>query len=159
MKYVSELKELENKKFDSVEELEKAEAEVKAALVKKEETAALRKAEAVKVEDAFKARNEARRVYNYKALELRKAYNEALKKARDEFEAGLEDSAKELKAKEAEYDAALSEFIKKHPEGYHLTLKDGDNVSTFSGNGDPTIAASFDDLQKFWDKFFDLLSL
>lgn len=156
MKYVSELKELENKKFDSVEELEKAEAEVKTALVKKEEAAALRKTEATKVEDAFKARNEARRVYNAKALELRKAYNEALKKARDEFEAGLEDSTKELKAKEAEYDAALSEFIKKHPEGYHLTLKDGDNVSTFSGNGDPT-AAAFDDVQKFWDRFFDLL--
>ena len=158
MKYVSELKELENKKFDSVEELEKAEAEVKTALVKKEEAAALRKAEAAKVEDAFKARNEARRVYNAKALELRKAYNEALKKARDEFEAGLEDSTKELKAKESEYDAALSEFIKKHPEGYHLTLKDGDNVSTFSGNGNP-LSASFDEIQKFWDNFFDLLRL
>lgn len=156
MKYVSELKELENKKFDSVEELEKAEAEVKATLAKKEEAAALRKAEAVKVEDAFKARNTARQIYNARALELRKAYNDALKKARDEFEAGLEEATKELKAKEVEYDAALSEFIKKHPEGYHLTLKDGDNVSTFSGNGDK-IFTSFDEVQKFWDKFFDLL--
>ena len=35
MKYVSELKELENKKFDTIEDLEKAEEEVKTALAKK----------------------------------------------------------------------------------------------------------------------------
>ena len=156
MKYVSELKELENKKFDSVEELEKAEAEVKTALVKKEEAAVARKQEAAVVETAFKARNEARRAYNAKALELRKAYNEAIKKARDEFEAGLEGSTKELKAKEEAYDAALDEFIKKHPEGYHLSLKDGDNVTTISGN-ETEFRSLFDETDKFWDRFFDLL--
>ena len=124
--------------------------------MKKEEAAAARKAEAAKVEDAFKARNEARRVYNAKALELRKAYNAALKKARDEFEAGLENSTKELKVREEEYDAALSEFIKKHPEGYHITLHDGDNVTTLSGNS-LDLRTEFDDHVKFWNDFIDLL--
>ena len=158
MKYVSELKELENKKFDSVEELEKAEAEVKTALVKKEEAALARKQEAAVVETAFKARNEARKVYNTKALELRKTYNEAIKKARDEFEAGLEESTKELHIKEAEYASALNEFVKKHPEGYHITLHDGDNVTTFSGTGVSELKDLFKETDDFWQRFFDLLS-
>ena len=85
MKYVSELKELENKKFDSVEELEKAEEEIKTALAKKEEAKALVAKESADVQDAFKARNAARRSYNEKLVEARKVYNEALKKAKEEF--------------------------------------------------------------------------
>ena len=156
MKYVSELKELENKKFDTVEELEKAEAEVKTAIAKKEEAALARKAEASKVEEAFKARNAARKAYNAKLVELRKVYNEALKKARDEFESGLEETAKELKDAETVYDEALNEFIKKHPEGYHLSLRDGDNVTTLSGVGSE-FRNLFDETDKFWNRFFDIL--
>lgn len=156
MKYVSELKELENKKFDTVEELEKAEAEIKQALAKKEEAKLAVKQESAVVEKAFQERNAARKVYNSKLVELRKAYNDALKKARDEFEAGLDVSAKELQVKEEAYDKALNEFVKKHPEGYRITLHDGDNVTTLSGVG-TDLRTAFDETQKFWDNFFNLL--
>ena len=37
---------------------------------------------------------------------------------------------KQLKAAQEKYAAALKTFQEAHPEGYHLTLKDGDNTTT-----------------------------
>ena len=148
MKYVSELKELENKKFDSVEELEKAEEEVKTALAKKEEAKALVAKESADVQDAFKARNAARRSYNEKLVEARKVYNEALKKAKEEFENSLQETSDELEKAEAEYDTKLKAFQKAHPEGYRITLKDGDNVVTLTSVNQvvKSIDQEFDDM-------------
>ena len=148
MKYVSELKELENKKFDSVEELEKAEEEVKTALAKKEEAKALVAKESADVQDAFKARNAARRSYNEKLVEARKVYNEALKKAKEEFEDSLQETSDELEKAEAEYDTKLKAFQKAHPEGYRITLKDGDNVVTLTSVNQvvKSIDQEFDDM-------------
>ena len=86
MKYYSDTL---DKIFETEKELkdaEKADAEEKA---KKEEAKLAVKKESSEVEDAFKARNVARRAYNEKLVEARKTYNAALRKAKDEFEADL----------------------------------------------------------------------
>ena len=154
MKYFSEIL---NKNFDSVDDLEKAEKEHAEAEEKKAAAKALVKKESEKVEEAFKARNDARRVYNEKLVELRKAYNKALTEAREEFEKGIEEISKSKDAAEVEYDTKLREFQKAHPEGYHITLKDGDNVVTLTSNNNivfPDINKQFDDIL---DAFSDML--
>lgn len=152
MKYYSEIL---NKNFDSVEDLEKAEAEHKAEQAKKEEAKALVKKESSEVEDAFKVRNAARKDYNVKLVEARKAYNEALRKAKDEFEASLKESTEALEKAEADYDTRLKAFQKAHPEGYHITLKDGDNVVTYTSNPSEYQIRSID---KEFDDMLDLFS-
>jgi len=147
MKYYSEVL---DKVFETEKELkaaEKADADEKA---KKEEAKALVKKESTEVEDSFKARNAARHAYNEKLVEARKIYNEALRKAKDEFEASLKESTEALEKAEADYDTRLKAFQKAHPEGYHITLKDGDNVVTYTNNpGDyqvRNIEKEFDDM-------------
>ena len=155
MKYYSEIL---NKNFDSVEDLEKAEEVHKAEQAKKDEAKALVKKESSEVEDSFKARNAARKAYNEKLVEARKAYNEALRKAKDEFEASLKESTEALEKAEADYDTRLKAFQKAHPEGYHLTLKDGDNVVTYTDNlideHSKALTKEFDDML---DMFSNLL--
>ena len=154
MKYYSEIL---NKNFDSVEDLEKAEAEHKAEQAKKEEAKLAVKKESAEVEDAFKVRNAARKDYNVKLVEARKAYNEALRKAKDEFEASLKESTEALEKAEADYDARLKAFQKAHPEGYHITLKDGDNVVTYTSNPVDyqirSIDKDFDDMLNMFSNF------
>jgi len=146
MKYYSEIL---NKTYDSVEELEKAEAEHKAEQAKKEEAKLAVKKESDEVNEAFKARNAARRAYNEKLVEARKIYNEALIKAKDEFETSLRESTEDLEKAEADYDAKLKAFQKAH-QYYHLTLKDGDNVVTLVSNPVDyqikTVDKEFDDM-------------
>jgi hypothetical protein len=55
-----------------------------------------------------------------------------------------------LAAAEAAYEAALKEFTEKYPEGYHLTLKDGDFETTISSKTSKSDVAKAVDL-------FDLL--
>lgn len=147
MKYYSEVL---DKVFETEKELkdaEKADAEEKA---KKEEAKALVKKESSEVEDAFKTRNAARHAYNEKLVEARKTYNEALRKAKDEFEASLKESTEALEKAEADFDTRLKAFQKAHPEGYHITLKDGDNVVTYTSNQIDypvtSISKEFDDI-------------
>lgn len=129
MKYYSEtLKQL----FDTPEALQEAELASKRAEMEKEAKAKAKKAEARSVEDAFKARNAVRSKYNEKVAALRKQYAADLLKLRTSFDEALSTEAATLDAAEKAYDTALKEFIKKHPEGYHMTLKDGDNVVTLS---------------------------
>lgn len=152
MKYYSEIL---NKNFDSVEDLEKAEEEHKAEQAKKEEAKLVVKKESAEVEDAFKARNVARKAYNEKLVGARKIYNEALRKARDEFDASLKESTEALENAEADYDTKLKAFQKAHPEGYHITLKDGDNVVTYTSNQVDYPVRSID---KEFDDMLDLFS-
>lgn len=155
MKYYSEIL---NKNFDSVEDLEKAEEEHKAEQAKKEEAKALVKKESSEVEDAFKARNAARHAYNEKLVEARKTYNEALRKAKDEFEASLKESTEALEKAEADYDTRLKAFQKAHPEGYHITLKDGDNVVTYTGSQtDYPVTSVSKDFDEILNMFSNLL--
>lgn len=126
MKYVSEKT---NKVYDTVEDLEKAEAEFEAAEAKKKEAAAAKKAEACKVEDAFKALNAAKKDYNDVRADAKEAYAKAVAEAQRAYDAAINPAIEKLNAADKRYDDALAEFKKNHPEGFHLTLKDGDNVA------------------------------
>ena len=152
MKYYSETL---DKIFETEKELktaEKADAEEKA---KKEEAKLVVKKESSEVEDAFKARNAARKAYNEKLVEARKTYNEVLRKAKDEFEASLKESTEALEKAEADYDNKLKAFQKAHPEGYRLSLKDGDNVVTYTSN---PVEYQIKDISKEFDDMLDLFS-
>ena len=151
MKYFSEIL---NKNFDTEEDSVKDEKEHAEAEAKKAEAKALVKKESEEVEKAFKVRNEARRAYNVKLVEARKAYNKALVEARDEFEKSLKENSEALDVAEKDYDTKLCEFQKAHPEGYHITLKDGDNVITLTSNNQ----VSFPDINKQFDDILDLFS-
>ena len=132
MKFYSEVT---KKLYETEKELIMAEKEAVAAEEKKLEAAKAKKADALKVEDAFKANNEAKREYNAKVIAARKAYNETLVAAKKAFDEAVNDATKIKENAENVYDAALKEFTAKHPEGFHITLKDGDNVMTVSSQG------------------------
>jgi hypothetical protein len=69
-------------------------------------------------------------------MAARKEYNDALAAASEAFSLSVAEATKAKEAAESDYSAALKEFTEKHPEGYHMTLKDGDNVMTISSQGD-----------------------
>lgn len=140
MKFYSEVT---KKLYETEEELNKAENAVKEAEAKKAEAAKNKKEEAKVVEDAFKARNAARIEYNTKVVAARKAYNETLAAAKKAFNEAVADATKVKDTAEQAFDTALKEFNKKHAEGYHMTLKDGDNVMTISSQGEAETALSF----------------
>lgn len=149
MKYYSEkLKKL----FDTESELTVAEKVVDEENEKKKLASEQKKEEASKVEDAFKARNAARREYNTKLVEARKIYNDAIIAAKRTFNETLT-SATEAKDKAEEaYNVALKEFTAKY-ESYHMTLKDGDNVVTISNASDK----NFETMGKEFNSFLDSL--
>ena len=140
MKFYSDMT---KKLYESEEELKTAEKEVADAEAKKAEASKAKKEDALKVEEAFKANNAARREYNTKVLAARKAYNEAVAAAKKAFDAAVSDASNAKDAAEKHYDTMLKEFTDKHADGYHLTLKDGDNVMTIS-NDIGTLSESFD---------------
>lgn len=127
MRYYSEKL---DKLFDSEKELIKEETAAEKAAAEKTKKAEAKKAEAKVVEDAFKARNAARTEYNKNVAEAKKIYTESLQALRTTFDEAVTAENKKLDAAEKAYDAALKEFIAKHPEGYHMTLRDSDNVIT-----------------------------
>ena len=137
-----------NKPFDSIEELREAEAAYRAELKAKEDKAAIKKADAKKVEDAFKAMNAARKEYKQKLTQLTKEYAESLDNLNKAYELGQKDIQNQLAKAEESYQAALKEFTTKY-NSYHLTLKDGDFETTISGNNsgkkvDAELASLFD---------------
>jgi chromosome segregation ATPase len=121
-----------NKPFESVDELREAEAKYYAEIKAKEDKAATKKADAKKVEDAFKALNRARKVYKEDLTQLTNEYSTALTDLKKAFEVGKSDIQAKLAAAEDAYSKALKEFTDKY-ESYHLTLKDGDFETTISG--------------------------
>ena len=150
MKYYSEKL---NKLYDTEKDLQTAEQELADAEAKKAEAAREKKAEAKVVEDAFKARNAARREYNEKVISLRKEYHDAVVAAKANFEEGIAEAAKAKDDSENAYNEALKDFTNKHPEGYHMTLKDGDNVITLSRARDK----DFEDISKEYSDFLNSL--
>ena len=150
MKYYSEKL---NKLYDTEKDLQVAEQALADAEAKKAEAAREKKAEAQVVEDAFKARNAARREYNEKVISLRKEYHDVVVAAKVKFEEGIAEAAKAKDDSENAYNEALKEFTSKHPEGYHMTLKDGDNVITLSRARDK----DFEDISKEYSDFLNSL--
>lgn len=121
------------KPFDSITELDKAETAYYNELRAKENKAATKKADAAKVEVAFKAMNQARRDYKENILKLTNLYQQELKNLKDNFESEKSRIKSALADSENAYSSALKAFTDKYPEGYHLTLKDGDFETTISG--------------------------
>ncbi len=119
-----------DKLFDTPEALAEAESAAAEAAKAKAKKAEAKRAEAKAVEDAFKARNAARVEYNQTVSGLRKQYTEDLRALRKTFDEAVLVANKKLSTAEKLYDETLKEFIDKHPEGYHMTLKDGDNITT-----------------------------
>lgn len=155
MKFYSEkLKKL----FDTEKELVAAEKVVDEENQKKKLASEQKKEEASKVEDAFKARNAARREYNTKLVEARKIYNDAIIAAKRTFNETLT-SATEAKDKAEEaYNVALKEFTAKY-ESYHMTLKDGDNVVTISNASDKNFEAMGKEFNSFLDSLLNIWKL
>jgi chromosome segregation ATPase len=122
------------KPFDSVEELKMAEAEHMAKLKAKEDKAAAKKADAKKVEDAFKELNRSRKDYKDNLIKLTEVYQEDLRRLKADFESDRTRVEAALSDAETRYSNALKEFTDKYPEGYHITLKDGDFETTISGS-------------------------
>ena len=143
-----------HKPFERLIDLEQAEEVYFAEQKAKEEKAAQKKAEAQKVEDAFKALNAARKTYKEKLSQLTQEYSDALADLKKAFELGKQDIHNTLVAAEEAFTTAHKEFTAAHPEGYHLTLKDGDFETTLSSKTTTTEIpkATFD-----FGKLFDIL--
>ena len=146
MKYYSDVT---KKLYNTEEDLQAAEKLVAEENAKKELASEQKREEANKVEEAFKARNAARREYNTKIIEAKKTLNSAITAAKEAYAKVVNDANTTKDQAEEAYDAALKEFTKKHPEGYHMTLKDGDNVMTISSSSDK----QFDSIHKDYDDF------
>ena len=145
------------KPFDSVEDLKEAEAAYYAELKAKEDAAAAKKADATKVEEAFKALNQARKEYKEKLAQLTAEYSKALVDLKNTFDYGKKAIQDDLAAAEDNYSATLKEFTDKHQQ-YHLTLKDGDFETTISGshNSNTDVKKLDKDLFNIFDLLFGL---
>jgi hypothetical protein len=82
-------------------------------------------------------------------------YNESVAEAKKAFDEAVSDATNAKNSAEELYDKVLKEFIAKHPEGYHLTLKDGDNVVTYSSQAD-AVATVMNDYNKLLDYILKL---
>ncbi len=117
--------------FDSIEELQEAEEAYYAKQKAKEDASAMKKADAKKVDDAFKALNAARKSYKEDLTQLTKEYTESLENLKKAFELGKKDIHNTLAKAEEDYQVALKEFTNKY-DSYHISLKDGDFETTLS---------------------------
>lgn len=143
-----------NKPFASIDELRVAEAAHYAEIKAKEDKAAAKKADAAKVEDAFKALNQARREYKEKLTQLTKEYGEELTRMKKAFELGKKDIHNNLAAAEHVYADALKEFTNKY-EQYHMCIKDGDFETTISSSR--TESKNYENSNTSLLELFDLL--
>jgi hypothetical protein len=137
--------------FNSIEELMEAEEAYYAKLKAKEDKAAEKKADAVKVEEAFKALNAARKAYKDDLNEVTKVYSEGLVSLKAKFEESCAAIKEDLANAEATYKNALKAFTDKYPEGYHITLRDGDFETTISSQ----TSGSNKSMTKLSDDFLD----
>jgi hypothetical protein len=131
------------KPFDSLNELAAEEQKYYDELKAKEDKAAQKKADAKKVEDAFKALNAARRTFKEKTSQLCEEYSAELATLKKAFELGQKDLESAVAAAEENYKAALKEFQDKY-ENYHMTLKDGDFETTISKHVDKEVNTEAD---------------
>ena len=122
------------KPFERLEDLKQAEYVYYEELKAKEDKTAQKKADAKKVEDAFKALNAARKAYKEDLTALTAEYSKELEHLKKAYALGKKDISDTLADAEDAYSDALKEFTDKYSEGYHLTLRDGDFETTISGS-------------------------
>lgn len=145
-----------NEPFDTLEELKEAEEAYYAKLKAKEDKAAAKKADAAKVEDAFKALNAARKAYKEDLNTLTKEYAKALEDLKNAYELGTKDIKDKLATAEENYSKALKEFSDKYSEGFHITLKDGDFETTISSQSNKSEKdAKKSDILSIFDLLFN----
>lgn len=120
--------------FDTVTALKEAEAAYLAEQEKKAAKVEERKSDANKVQAAFEDLNIARKEYKDSMAELNKQYCDDLIEIKERYEKGKAANQEMLERAETGYSEALKAFTDKYPEGYHLTLKDGDFETTISGS-------------------------
>lgn len=142
------------KPFDTLEELRKEEQEFLAAEEAKRQAAEARKNQAAVVEKAFKELNAAKLVYNEEVTALYSELAKNIEAAKVAYNEGIKKSNEKLDAAQGTYNEALNKFIEEHPEGYHLTLKDGDNVVTIRSNNATEATIGEDFTKKFFDSFY-----
>ncbi len=121
------------KPFERLEDLKKAEYVYFAEQKAKEDKTAQKKADAKKVEDAFKALNAARKVYKEDLTQLTKEYAESLDNLKKAFELGKKDITLKLTTAEENFDGELKKFADTYGQ-YHFTLKGDDFETTISGS-------------------------
>lgn len=134
--------------FATVNELKDAEAVHFAELKAKESKAIQKKLDAKVVEEAFRALNAARRSYKDDLQALAAKYSEDLLKLKETFEAARNEVKTKLANAEETYSESIKAFTDKYPEGYHLTLKDGDFETTISGSSN-AIKSAFETNRAF----------
>jgi chromosome segregation ATPase len=139
--------------FETVEELKKAEEAYYAEIKAKEAKAAEKKADAAKVENAFKALNAARKIYKDDLAALTAQYQSKLEELKTSFKEGREKIYKAIAEAEEVYSAALKDFNSSHPEGYHVTLRDGDFETTISRS---SCSNHYNDLFDLFDWVFKI---
>ena len=145
--------------FNSIDELMEAEEAYYAKLKAKEDKAAEKKADATKVEEAFKKLNAARKSYKDNLNEATQIYSKGLLDLKEGYEKTCKTIKDTFAAAEADYKNALKAFTDKY-DSYHLSLKDGDFETTISsqtsGTNRATINRSAFDSKRIAD-IFDLI--
>lgn len=142
--------------FDSIEALKEAEEAYYAKLKAKEAKVSAKKLDAKKVEDAFKALNKARKDYKDRLTSVTKQYSEDLIDLKNAFEKIRKEIQADLAIAEENYSTALKAFTEKYPEGYHLTLKDGDFETTINSAHTTSKTSKIDNVFDLFDLFFKL---
>lgn len=123
------------REFDTLEELRAAEAEELKKQEAKLQAAETKKNDAAVVETAYKNLNAAKKTFKADLAQVRARYAEDLKNLNAQFEEDQKAIAECLANAEKDYSDALKDFTEKYPEGYHITLKDGDFETTISSKG------------------------
>ena len=142
--------------FNTLEELRAAEAKYAEEQAKKEEAAKARKADADKVNDAFKAMNAAMKTFKKDKAEVTQLYHEALKGVQLEYKQRLTAIEDALYEAEQNYKKALKEFTEKNKNGYHLTLKDDDGYeTTLNYDRKSSDSKAHSDLMNIFDLLFN----
>lgn len=158
MKYYSEKL---DRMFDTATELSEAEVKADEAAKEKKLKAEERKTEAGEIEKLYKAKNAAAKEFREEFSRAREAYNNAVSEARKAFEDKVSEISGKKDVAEKAYNKALNEFIAKHPEGYHMTIRDGNDLVTISGSGsslfDDVYKKSMDNFEKLVDNMTRLL--
>lgn len=126
------------KPFSTIEELKAAEAKKHAEEEAKVQKANTRRADAQVVEESFKELNKARKTYKEDIATVTDLYRKNLAALKTAFTKDTQDIKEKLEKAENAYATALRAFTEKYPEGYHLTLKDGDFETTISGARKPS---------------------
>ena len=137
---------------NQIAEAEKALADLKNQKAKQEEEKRLaerdnRKADATKVETAFREMNTARKNYNNVEREAKEQFNKTIALARKIYNEKVDPEIKKVEEAQNKYKAELEEFQKNH-KNYHMTLSDPENDCTQT-----LISNSVD--RSFMDSLFD----